>query len=490
MIRRALFVALLLAISLVLIPHAQTSCGLSSAAFCDTFSTVYSPRGRGGDLDTTKWSTARLSPTGNLDQIGTGNYVGSAIIPSCRAGVSSPVYPPDDTLVCTAPSPRSAQLLVASRIQFYGVNGYLIRQPFDFASRTGTIVYDVDAATEGGVETWVNLDILEDPVPAATFRILDNHETGPITRNALMIQFLNNCNDSAHHVTVSDAEVYNNYTMTTLTPSFTVSGASCLSTLQGHLNHFEVYVSTTSLEVWGSDYSTLDDNSFSNFHKIYAATISLPFSRGYVRIGARNHASNKFPVVGDNNEWVYHFDNVGFDGPTLTAARAYEIPDAGTFGTDGSGGTIINLGYQVSDGTNRAEGVYKPTFASPLTFDGSVNLSYATSAQMTLGLFTNTISHTGDTTWGLKYKFNGGTWRTRNFTSSEIAAVNASGSGGHSTLSINVSLADLTTGTNTIDFSTVNIPQDYAPMVTNIDLLVNFTLPTVPTIRLRTRGGL
>src|SRR6185503_10740487 len=37
-----------------------SGCGLSAAAFCDTFETA-SPGGRAGDLDETKWSIARVA---------------------------------------------------------------------------------------------------------------------------------------------------------------------------------------------------------------------------------------------------------------------------------------------------------------------------------------------------------------------------------------------------------------------------------------------
>jgi hypothetical protein len=134
----------------------------------------------------------------------------------------------------------------------------------------------------------------------------------------------------------------------------------------------------------------------------------------------------------------------------------------------------MNLGYQVSDGSQRAEGVWSPSaLISPLTFSGSVNLSGATAAKLTLNLFVNSVSHTATTSWGLKYKFNGGTWRTRTLTAGEVTALNTEGSAGITALVIDVLLADLQTGTNTIDFSTTGgISMDYAPMVTNIDLLV------------------
>jgi hypothetical protein len=96
------------------------------------------------------------------------------------------------------------------------------------------------------------------------------------------------------------------------------------------------------------------------------------------------------------------------------------------------------------------------------------------SGVLTLQLFVQSITHTPDTTWGLKYKFNGGTWRTRLLTSAEVTAlINEPGCAGYLPLAVPITFADLQSGTNTIDFSSVVVPQDYAPIVQNIDLLLS-----------------
>src|SRR5687768_3982144 len=90
--------------TIVSVPEAQApaSCGLTSAAFCDTFEQGPSAvRGRAGDLDPVKWSAARLAPQ-DLSGFGpVANPVTVAPVPQCRAGVTATsVYPPDDTLIC------------------------------------------------------------------------------------------------------------------------------------------------------------------------------------------------------------------------------------------------------------------------------------------------------------------------------------------------------------------------------------------------------
>src|SRR4029453_3811705 len=131
------------------------------------------------------------------------NPVSAAPIPPCRASLPvSSVYPPNDTLVCDPNSPRSAQLMTAVAIQNYGNNSYMIRQPFDFANRTGKIVFDVDAVSASAQATYIEIDLTEDPVPAPTFREFGNFEAGPIPRNGLMLKWNNNCSAGGTAATV------------------------------------------------------------------------------------------------------------------------------------------------------------------------------------------------------------------------------------------------------------------------------------------------
>ena len=111
---------------------------------------------------------------------------------------------------------------------------------------------------------------------------------------------------------------------------------------------------------------------------------------------------------------VFHWDNIGFDGPVIAAPRAYEIPD-NTVVTTYNGSQMQNLGYQLLDGTTgKAAGIYSPsTKINSLTFQ-NVNTSGITSATLTLNAFFNAGVQTANSNWGISYRFNGGTWRNRN----------------------------------------------------------------------------
>jgi hypothetical protein len=457
---------------------AGAGCNLTNVAFCDTFEEgPTSNPGREGDLDPAKWSVAHLAPQ---DISGGGgavaNPVQSAPVPGCKASFSSQsVYPPHDTMICDPAGTRSAQLLTAVAAQNYGVNSYMIRQPFDFAGRTGKIDFDVDDGNGyqllGG---YPEINITEDPVPAPTFQEFQNFETGPVPRNAIIVKFSQGGNCSPTQAGAVNVMVYNDYAPTILPAS---SSIGCVNISPGAMNHFEIQLSQTSIAIYGSDYSTDNGKTFAGTRKLYSAAINLPFSRAYVHLGARNHATIKYGLGPDA---VFHWDNVGFDGPVINNSVSYEIPDNSTMATYNSV-AVMNLGYQLQDGTagGRAASIYDPVSKlAPLQFK-NVNTSGRSSALLSFNAFFNVPQFTAATTWGWQYRFNGGAWITRNLTAPEVAAINSTlavgsaGSAGNISILINVPIANLVNGTNTFEILPVNAPMNYPPVIANIDLTLS-----------------
>jgi hypothetical protein len=360
--------------------------------------------------------------------------------------------------------------MTAASIQNYGTNSYMILQPFNFAGRTGKIDFDIDAVSLplGG---YPELDITDQPVPGPTYRENNNTEVGSIPQNAIIVKFSNACNNTTSAAPYY-VMVYNNYVGTILTPTLDWSDAGCVQTTIGSLNHFEIQLSQTQISIYGSDFSA-DNVNFPNYKLLYQANINLPFTQGYVHIAARNHATIKYGIGPDA---IFHWDNIGFDGPSIPALRAYEIHDNNTPSMDPNNPTVLaqNLGYLLLDGTTgRAAGIYDPNnLVNSLSFQ-NVNLSGAASAALTFNAWFN---HSPNTTWGISYRLNGGAWTTVNPTPAQIAAMSNNTGGfvqGFYTPVINVPLSDLVQGTNTIQFLPVNAPMDYPPVVTNIDLLLN-----------------
>jgi hypothetical protein len=466
-----------------LLVHAQTTtftstanCNLSAPAFCETFNEGPSVNnGRGGDLDHTKWTASRLS--GEISNSGQGalNPQLVAPIPACRSTFTQTnVFSPNDTLICDPSGSKTAQLMTAVAIQNYGTNDYMILQPFDFSGRTGKIDFDVDAVstTLGG---YPEINITDQPVPGVTYRENNNTEVGSIPQNAIIVKFANVCNNNTSAGPL-DVMVYNNYVGTVLTPTVDFNTAGCVQTTIGSLNHFEIQLSQTQISVYGSDFST-DNVTFPNSKLLYQATINLPFTQGYVHIAGRNHASIKYGVGPDV---IFHWDNIGFDGPVIPALTAYEIPDNTTPGAsaDSAGVAAQNLGYLLLDGTTgKAPGMYSPTnLINSLSFQ-NVNLSGVASAALTFnGWFNAGGAVPPNTTWGISYSLNGGPFTTVSLTATQIASMLNNTGGfyqGFFTPVINVPLSVLVQGTNTIQFLPVNSPMDNPPVVTNIDLLLN-----------------
>jgi hypothetical protein len=151
--------------------------------------------------------------------------------------------------------------MTAVSMQNYGVNSYMVRQPFDFAGRTGKIVFDVDAVAQstGG---FVEIEITQDPETATTFREVQNFEVGPVPRNGLSIKLLNACNSAG--AAPVNTMVYNNYAGTIIAPTFDHANG-CAATKSGSLNHFEIQISQTQVSVYGSDASTDNGQTFPNY---------------------------------------------------------------------------------------------------------------------------------------------------------------------------------------------------------------------------------
>jgi hypothetical protein len=442
-------------------------CGLEMAAFCDTFDGPGAKRGRAGELDSTLWSAGRLAPqlpSGNGVAIG----VGPATLPrDCRAGLPAQVSPSNDALICDhGEKIDSNHLLVAAAAQNYGQNSYRIRQPFDFAGRTGKVVLDAEAFIIGAQLGWVSVDITEDPINAPSFSIGDanvnNTEGSLIPRNAIEFQFRNNCAGYATPPAVSIGEVivFTNYMHTVLAPN----PPSCVLTAQGKLNHIEIELSQKKADIYASDASS-DGVSFGQRKLIYSTAIDLPFTRGYVHITVHNHATLKYSDGNNMDAWIARFDNVSFDGPVLSNFREYAIPDALVPGMNAWNvmGPVVSVGYRVADTANGP--------AQTLVFK-DVDLTGVTSARVSTSTWLDT-ANSDLATLALRYRLNGGSWHDRVLSSGERWHLTNGHSQGQLGQILDVPLDELVDGDNTLEFVTKNIGQNYPPLVANIDLVLS-----------------
>jgi len=198
--------------------------------------------------------------------------------------------------------------------------------------------------------------------------------------------------------------------------------------------------------------------------------VSLPFTRGYVSISAHNHATLKYS---DNtmDAWVTRWDNVGFDGPVVQNWREYEVADSLTPGRDAwnRAGPVVSVGYRVADA---ADG---PAQTLRLR---NVDVRNAVSAQLSVSAWYLTLADFGaePPKFVLRYRFNGKAWHDRMLSAEELAVL-ARISHGQISQMLDVPLADLVPGDNTLEFVTVKVPQSYPPLVQNIDLVLQTREP-------------
>jgi hypothetical protein len=454
-------------------------CGLDAAAFCETFDAPSSTRGRAGELNATRWSGSRLEV-----QLATAGGQPFPVlpggVPSCRQDTPALVFPDQDALVCDANAAiGSSHLLVSVSAQNYGENSYRIRQPFDFTGRTGKIVFDGEAFTRS-LLGWISVEITDDPTGVPSFAIRSNYEGAAIPQNALEIQFSDSCGadwlstSPTGSFGVDSVHVLHDYVDTVASPAM----ATCIGTQQGSLNHFEIDVSQTHVDIYATPAST-DGTTFEAPTLLYGTDVSLPFSRGYVHITVHNHATLKYSPNHDLLSWVARWDNVGFDGPVIDAMREYEVPDAlvsfagAPFGIATQPQGSMNVGYVAPDQASGKTAMMKVTGVDP-THVSRARLAVSSWYDLsgTLAQFT------------LRYRFNGGAWHDRMFTSAELALTSGpvivqggmqttTGMWGGFAQMLDVPVSDLVAGDNTIEFVTVNVPQGYPPAVANVDLVLS-----------------
>jgi hypothetical protein len=441
------------------------NCGFDPApAFCETFELGPMAGGRAGELDPARWSAVRSA---GIDTA-FGGGIGKALLPQCRPGLTDAMVLPDgDTVICDPTSTiPTRHLLTATAAQNYGLNTYRIRQPFDFAGRTGTIKLDVDL-TNGGLHGWPAIAIAEDPSPTPSF---DFPERGSGPRNGFEIEFMTGwCNtpNTVMPVIYRYRDYLESPAPETVPPASYDCGLPHGMVAKGSLNHVEIYLTQTHVEVWVSDASP-DGVTFPNFQRLYAGDLDLRFGRGYVSLIARNHATIKYD---GGLAWIQRWDNVGFDGPVVGGWREASVPDALEPTADGEG---LRTGYTVPAAENgESVSVQIP----------AVSLAGATSARLALSaqypwFEWNGVNHP-PTFFNLRFRLNGGAWHDRYVNDVEANAFQSfsgdSGALGAGLLSqiIDLDLAELREGGNTLELAGANVwTGSYRIGVVGIDLIV------------------
>jgi hypothetical protein len=437
----------------MIFPPGPPGCGLMQAAFCDTFDAPAGATTRAGELDPKRFSAARMCNIGGPSGDDEAVAIGPATVPACRGGLPAQVFPSSDALICDGNQQiQSNHLLMLVAAQNYGQNSYRIRQPFDFGGRTGKIVFDAEGFNVG-LQGWISLEVTEDPTPAPSFTLQQNYENGSIPRNAIEIQFSHNC--GGNKVGLGELLVYSDFKQTT----FAANEGGCADAARGKLNHFEVEIAKNRIAVYATPASE-DGRNFGARVLLREVNVDLAFTRGYVHITAHNHASLKY-----SNEtvdaWAARWDNVGFDGPAITTGwREYEALDALTKTRSGK----VNVGWRLADqSTGPAQKIQIP----------GVDPTGTTGAKLALQNWSqHSAGATPPANFALNYRLNGRTWKARTLTASELEMMADLPNAGTRSLTLDVDIADLVAGSNTLELTTTNAPMSYPPVALNVDLIL------------------
>jgi hypothetical protein len=413
----------------------------ATPAFCDTFDEAPSnpSNSREGALDSTVWGASRW--TGNQNYGFSANDWASAQLSTC--GSTALVSPPNDIQICNGH--------LVDTVNDGGTVTSLAmypKQPFDFAGRTGTIVFDVSNNSQGSHAAWPELWMSDQPVPDPF-----THEgAGGLPQNGFGIRFAGctpggSCSGTAG---VDSAVVVTNHVANDsfFGGNLVVSDlAHVKESLPGQMNHYEVRVSQSQIDVYGT-------NAFSGLLNlavtplVHLATISnanLNFSRGLVWLEDVHYNGDKFNTQRLN---TFLWSNFGFDGPVLPRDLAFDVPDNNVPDLSTQAGPSVvatDTGYYVARGASRT-----------LTVAGVTGIAKAAGALLTFDYMPSKQPAT------LTVAVNG--------YSITVPATSDS-------LAVPVPLSEITTGNNLVTFTTT---ASYAINVMNVDLVLQGAGGVVP----------
>ena len=344
-LRRAhLLIALLLILGIAAyadpsIPHASAQSGgcmflsspASTPAFCDTFDQPAGTTGnRSGDLNGTVWGVSRIIAGGN-DTYSSGTNPSQGQInnfaPVALQGCGSslvPVYPDHDVRICNGQ--------VVEGVNDDGGQTVLAmypKQPFDIAGRTGTVVFDVSANSEGPHAAWPTFVYTDQPVPAP-YSSSSGIDTSARNSFGFTIASPDYITGNAagpcggNGTSVDSMFVTRNYQLSSI--PFTEMNCVVRPSSPTQLNHFEVRLSESQVQVWATDPGSTTLREIAQ-----ASNVNLPLTRGLIWMEDTHYNANKF---NSQQSHTFGWDNVGFDGPVLPRDLTFDALENGLLDVD------------------------------------------------------------------------------------------------------------------------------------------------------------
>jgi hypothetical protein len=189
------------------------------------------------------------------------------------------------------------------------------------------------------MDAWPAVWLTEQQAPAPFGRQIGSGD-GPDIRNGVGVELAATpCQGDSSKVGVSSIVVLRNHVCHTA--QLEQPGCVAKATGTGLLNHFELRISQSRVEVWGTD-----PGAEKLVELAVADGLNLPLTRGLLHLEDVHNSAGKGP---DPSHTVHTlvWDNIGFDGPKVAGNAAFEVPDAGDPTSYGSlPGT--NLGHKIT----------------------------------------------------------------------------------------------------------------------------------------------
>src|SRR5258708_228356 len=336
---------------------ASSNCGLTNPAFCDTFDApMGTGKDRSGDLNGLIWGVSRVRGGGNNSAQGQFfNWVTNLRVQgSCGSVVTSA---PNDIKICNGQLNEAVNdnytLDAFDPLTAENAGGDVTaltmypKQPFDFAGRTGKVVFDVSDDSAGMHSAWPEFWMTNKPVPNP-FTHFSSWQSIPEFGFGLRLGAAcepgqgGNCaphcpsNNTTGVVTVASVITINNFIENDQdnevhpgTVQLIKDGCVKEPTQPGQLNHFEIDVSQSQIDIYATDAGTTSPL----IHLGTVPNANLGFTKGLIWLEDVHYNGSKDLGVVVNGQRVYQgyhtftWDNVGFDGPFTYRDLAFEAPD-------------------------------------------------------------------------------------------------------------------------------------------------------------------
>jgi hypothetical protein len=427
----------------------------ATQAFCDTLGTPDpTPGTRSGDMNGTLWGVSRYGGSDDTPTFAD-DWAAST---QDQCGTQVTVNNTSDINTCNGMTVESQ-----NDASNQSVLAMYPRQPFNFASGSQVVEFNVSDNSASSHAAWPDFVISSVPDPAPDGSpIEDGNVDAP---NSVGVDLTGNATNLASGQLCETALIWETANYQKSVPAQTNPGCAAASTSSAPagsgakgpftMNHVEVVISAGSMDVYMSDAGTL------NMHLLASARFTLPLTQGLVWLEDQHYNGSKFCAedLECQQTDTFGWSDLAFSGPLLPRDLGFDIPDnttpgpPETTGLDPSNGPTTNIGY--------LDGSTVQTLADNSPTQTDINNAAGALLTMSFSWYaTGTITYTVN-----------GHANTFDLASTVSPTSSAPGGTPTTTVALPVPLREVVAGVNTF---TVSIPSSISqqPDFSNLDLIL------------------